>query len=119
MRGKAAACEKRAALAVTGGSAPFALRPRLPWGAGQAVQREQCIQQVPDGHRACKDVFHAPKRSFRAGGLARENKNVYTQYKEKETGEPDGAEIIGLKPKRRFSACQKIRQPKRKDLGIY
>ena len=88
-------------------------------GAGQAVQREQCIQQVPDGHRACKDVFHAPKRSFRAGGLARENKNVYTQYKEKETGEPDGAEIIGLKPKRRFSACQKIRQPKRKDLGIY
>jgi len=38
---------------------------------------------------------------------------------EKETGEPDGAEIIGLKPKRRFSACQKIRQPKRKDLGIY
>ena len=33
MRGKAAACEKRAALAVTGGSAPFALRPRLPWGA--------------------------------------------------------------------------------------
>lgn len=88
-------------------------------GAGQAVQREQCIQQVPDGHRARKDVFHAPKRSFRAGGLARENKNVYTQYKEKETGEPDGAEIIGLKPKRRFSACQKIRQPKRKDLGIY
>lgn len=88
-------------------------------GVGQAVQREQCIQQVPDGHRACKDVFHAPKRSFRAGGLARENKNVYTQYKEKETGEPDGAEIIGLKPKRRFSACQKIRQPKRKDLGIY
>ena len=88
-------------------------------GAGQAVQREQCIQQVPDGHRACKDVFHAPKRSFRAGGLARENKNVYTQYKEKETGESDGAEIIGLKPKRRFSACQKIRQPKRKDLGIY
>jgi len=85
----------------------------------EAVQREQCIQQVPDGHRACKDVFHAPKRSFRAGGLARENKNVYTQYKEKETGEPDGAEIIGLKPKRRFSACQKIRQPKRKDLGIY
>lgn len=88
-------------------------------GVGQAVQREQCIQQVPDGHRARKDVFHAPKRSFRAGGLARENKNVYTQYKEKETGEPDGAEIIGLKPKRRFSACQKIRQPKRKDLGIY
>lgn len=88
-------------------------------GVGQAVQREQCIQQVPDGHRARKDVFHAPKRSFRAGGLARENKNVYTRYKEKETGEPDGAEIIGLKPKRRFSACQKIRQPKRKDLGIY
>ena len=50
-----------------------------------------------------------------------EEKGIITdlRYKEKETGEPDGAEIIGLKPKRRFSACQKIRQPKRKDLGIY
>ena len=34
MRGKAAACEKRAALAVTGGSASFALRPRLSWERG-------------------------------------------------------------------------------------
>ena len=34
MRGKAAACEKRAALAVTGGAASFALRPRLSWERG-------------------------------------------------------------------------------------
>jgi len=36
-----------------------------------------------------------------------------------ERSESDGVKTVNLKPKRRFSACQKIRQPKRKDLGIY